>query len=690
MASGQQQQRTRTEQLLQAATAYAERGWRVFPLHNLVKGGRCSCGKTSCGASAAKHPRTRSGLKDASNRIPVLRAWWDQWPQANIGVATGARSGFLVLDVDPRDHGDESFLELEKTYGKLPGTFSASTGGGGKHYLFQHPGGDVVLRNVTALLPGIDIKADGGYIVAAPSLHASGAYYQWDVSDDTAGPDEDAESELPIAPCPDWLLALLSRPQGGEGTPALQRTHDPRPNDGAASSAVTRGQYWLDYYLQRTGEGRRNDHGFKLALQLRNSGLSYDEAEGFMCDYAASVPGSDYTAREALASLRQAYQRAPREDNYHTPRAPDALETAYQYTAGVASAATFEKRDGDSRYERREDSQSDTGEPKARVSRFRLMTDTEVETMAPPEWLINGFLPANRLSVAYGEFGSCKSFLLQDWALCVTTGQSWLGKHPVKQGIVVYIAGEGIGGMGRRIRAWKAYHGYQGSTGLYVLGHAPQFLQAGDVSDLIDAIHMLPEAPALIIDDTLARSMVGGDENSAKDMGLAVAGADRLREEFGSAVCLVHHKPSGASKTRGSTALPGAVDTLIEVVKDGENVTVLCGKQKEAAPFNPLYLRAIVQPLSENDPDDSSLVLDVRQGNQRNMRPTLPRSADKLLGILRNSTEAGLRYTDLKAQFQAESGMAESSFNNALDILQDARLIKNMGGFWMTIEGTPN
>src|SRR5579885_410786 len=419
MAVGQQQ-KTRAEALLSAALAYGERGWRVFPLHNLVRGGRCSCGKATC-SSTAKHPRTRSGLKDASNRLPVIRAWWEQWPQANIGIATGARSGFVVLDVDPRDHGDESFIELQQRYGALPDTLSASTGGGGKHHLFQHPGGDVVLRNVTALLPGIDIKADGGYIVAAPSLHASGAYYQWDVSDNAAGPDEDAESELPIAPCPDWLLALLSRPQGGEGTPALQRTHDPRPNDGSASSAHDRGQYWLDYYLARTGEGRRNDHGFKLALQMRNSGLSYDEAEGFMLDYAAGVPGSEYTAREALASLKHAYSRAPGEDNYHAPRVPDALEIAYYYTVGFASSAAFEKRDGDSRFQRSEDPQGDTSEER-KPSRFRFMTDLEVEQMPPPKWLLHGYLEEGQLSVVYGAYASFKSFVVLDWALCIATG----------------------------------------------------------------------------------------------------------------------------------------------------------------------------------------------------------------------------------------------------------------------------
>ena len=96
--------------LKSSALRYAERGWHVIPVHS-VKGGGCSCGKADC-PSPAKHPRTPHGLKDASLDIATIESWWSRWPDANIGIVTGAGSGIVVLDIDPRHGGDESLAQL--------------------------------------------------------------------------------------------------------------------------------------------------------------------------------------------------------------------------------------------------------------------------------------------------------------------------------------------------------------------------------------------------------------------------------------------------------------------------------------------------------------------------------------------------------------------------------------------------
>ncbi len=168
---------------LQEALRYAERGWLVLPLHNPTMDG-CSCRKSDC-QSAGKHPRTATGLKEASTDVATIRGWWAQWPEANVGIATGPESGLWVLDIDGEE-GQASLRALEASHW-LPVTLRALTGRTGAtgertgaHLYFTHPDG-ANLRNSAGLLgKGLDIRAAGGYVVAPPSLHASGLRYEWD------------------------------------------------------------------------------------------------------------------------------------------------------------------------------------------------------------------------------------------------------------------------------------------------------------------------------------------------------------------------------------------------------------------------------------------------------------------------------------------------------------------------------
>src|SRR5262245_23651589 len=114
--------------LLDAALSYAARGWRVFPCHTPTKDG-CSC-RQAC-SRTGKHPRTKNGLKDATTDTATIQRWWQQWPQANIAIATGAVSGLVVLDEDTYKGGDQSRIDLERSYGPFPETVQQLTGGGG-------------------------------------------------------------------------------------------------------------------------------------------------------------------------------------------------------------------------------------------------------------------------------------------------------------------------------------------------------------------------------------------------------------------------------------------------------------------------------------------------------------------------------------------------------------------------------
>lgn len=216
---------------LEVALKYASRGWHVLPLH-WPQDEKCSCGNPGCGNNSAKHPLTKNGLNDATTDPKIIREWLAKWPEANIGIRTGAISGFVVLDIDPRHAGDESLIKLETKHGKLPDTIESLTGGGGRHIFFQHPGGDFPNRARAFGLAGIDIRGDGGYIVAPPSKHISGKTYEWEVS---SHPDDILLAELPK-----WLLNFpkdrTQKNQTGDKEPLI---HEGQRNDFLTSLAGT-------------------------------------------------------------------------------------------------------------------------------------------------------------------------------------------------------------------------------------------------------------------------------------------------------------------------------------------------------------------------------------------------------------------------------------------------------------------
>lgn len=162
--------------MLEAALSYASRGWRVFPTHS-ISNGACTCGKPTCG-SAGKHPIFNNWQHHATTEAGQIQLWWQTMPWANVAIATGSRSGLVVLDVDvsPTKDGLASLDALERQYGKLPATLKVRTGSGGYHFYFSMQSGQ--LKNSVGLLgEGIDTRGEGGYVVAPPSLHISGNRY---------------------------------------------------------------------------------------------------------------------------------------------------------------------------------------------------------------------------------------------------------------------------------------------------------------------------------------------------------------------------------------------------------------------------------------------------------------------------------------------------------------------------------
>lgn len=229
----------------------------------------------------------------------------------------------------------------------------------------------------------------------------------------------------------------------------------------------------------------------------------------------------------------------------------------------------------------------DTGTP---VERFvaGLLTDEAMEARPPPEYLIDNVLVRDTLAVLYGASGVGKSFVVMDWGLSVSSGTWWHQRRVVK-GRVLFVAAEGSGGLGSRISAWKAANRVYGDAGMLIHPQPVSLLEPTNANVLAQAATKL--GVVLVVIDTVARSMPGGDENSAKDMGRLVDNADTIRRASGATVLLVHHTGKDHSAgMRGHSSLRGAVATEVEC-KGGEGrLSLVCHKQKDDTEFEPIHL----------------------------------------------------------------------------------------------------
>jgi hypothetical protein len=269
---------------IDAAVIYARRGWAVFPCHCPAPGG-CSCGKRDC-SSPAKHPRVASGLKSATTDEEQIREWWARWPRANVAIRTGAISGLVVLDIDPQHDGERTLGWLLGQHPDLGATRTIRTGSGGRHLYFAHPGGTIRNDAGKRLGPGLDIRGDGGYVIAPPSRHARGGVYR-------------VEANGGIVPeLPDWLVDLMAPPEPPR--PAF-----PAPSIGnktAWAHAALGGELER---LQAAEEGTRNDTlnrvAYRLGRLVASGVLAEPEVEGLLIRGAVAV-GLDES--EALRTAR--------------------------------------------------------------------------------------------------------------------------------------------------------------------------------------------------------------------------------------------------------------------------------------------------------------------------------------------------------------------------------------------------
>lgn len=246
-----------------AALAYARRNIPVFPC---IPGG--------------KKPLTKRGFLEATTDPRRINLWWNRWPEANIGIPTGERSGFFAVDVDRDKGGFGSLEDLEAEHGELPETTRVRTGGGGLHLLFACPPCQEIRNSADGIGAGIDVRGEGGYVIAPPSR--------------TERPYEPLEKRPPVEP-PEWLLQLLSKPQkavsqdtrtGSQPTPIM-----------AAGEKIP--------------DGQRNDTLTRIAGRLHDGTRSIERLTADLLEINASRCEPPLPDREVEKIAASIHRRSP-------------------------------------------------------------------------------------------------------------------------------------------------------------------------------------------------------------------------------------------------------------------------------------------------------------------------------------------------------------------------------------------
>lgn len=227
------------------------------------------------------------------------------------------------------------------------------------------------------------------------------------------------------------------------------------------------------------------------------------------------------------------------------------------------------------------------------------VTARELLEAADPKPMIGGHLLAGSLIAMYGApKTSLKTFAALDLAVSVATGTPWFGIAALEvatPGQVVYVAGEGIGGLKARFNALRARRGDDWLGRLHVVKQSVNLLDQTSLTALDVFIgDLVATGPVqLLAIDTFARALHGADENSSRDIGAAIAALDQIRAKYGCTILLVHHTGKANADARGSSALLGAVDTMLKLSGDGSTTRIVCEAQKEMVPFDPIVLRLV-------------------------------------------------------------------------------------------------
>jgi hypothetical protein len=526
---------------LKKAIEYAERGWNVFPAE--VDDNKKKSYKSAEHSNGAKWGMT----KDTEQ----IKRDFRQWPNAGVGIPTGKINGFFVVEADTKKghgvDGIESLRELEERNSKLPQTLMAASPSGSLHHYYKHPGGDIKVKNSTSeLADGVDVRGDGGMVVAPPTKRGSGQY-RW-------------LNELEIADAPPWLLDLVVEKPRITVVDGLEERRPP--------PELARIAYAMDI-IPNDKKDMVWKFFDKAAGELKELG-GWDGWNTIMMSLWAATNGSNDGCRIARRWCRK---------NKHYPKNEIAAAKRWEeiassppkdLTVGTLFAlASFYRKGWQEDFER-----------DMRLPASIYHGDPGAD--APMRWLIKNLLPEIDVAWIAGQWGTGKTFVALDVAGSVLPGmpEFFIDYRIKRRGGVLFIAAEGAANLGLRFEVMLAK-----KLGRSVMdpnppqpfarvSFQPELLKNG-ARDLIaiakrDAEWMRERHGVdlvLIIIDTIAAASAFQDEDKSAQGQLVMNALKELSARSGALVLGVDHFGKDAEKgARGTSAKEGSVDNELALV----------------------------------------------------------------------------------------------------------------------------
>lgn len=527
--------------MLDHALAYLHAELPVFPICSpLMVGHKHRVPGTTvyevCGTGAIKDGMGKTPLvrwRGYQLDLPSeddLRGWWATWPFANIGMATGALSGILVLDADGTDARKECLRR-----GGLDETPTVWTGKvGGAHFHLTYPGGNV--RNFARKLPGIDMRAEGGYVLLPPSLHASGNRYRW--AEGTEG--------IPPSETPQWLLDLIS-----ESSEAGDRAE---PID-------------IDEALKGFDQGSRNSDLFSFAGRLRHDDIPQAYAEILIQESARNCR-PPYDLNEAVEMVRRAYR---------------------EYQPGnVGPDAEFDE-------EIKPDSHADPAATPPPDIFTRPISELLALPEEEPDWMVDQLFTVGSNGWVAAEPKVGKSWVVLELAYALSTGMPFLGRFSVKQPrVVLYVQEEDS--LQRVLRRLKMIIRGDASRVAPPDSHFRWSIRAGfrldNIAWLVKLEQDIMEYRAEIVILDVFNRLHESDENKQAEMTAILNNLTRLTQAHGCSFIIVHHnrKPQqgnearGNQMMRGSGVLAGWSECSLYLRRSKEKDTIIVTPESKDAP----------------------------------------------------------------------------------------------------------
>ena len=567
---------------LDIALAYADMGWSVIPLHTPVGAPgqkQCSCREADCGNSAGKHPRIKDWPNQAVTDAQTIQEWWRRWPNANIGIATGEKSGITVIDVDGME-GEATLNRLQQEHQPLSPTLIQKSGSGGYHLVFKFPKDKgYLIKNEVKFAPGLDVRTTGGQFVVEPSLHYSGNCYQWfgDLHD------------TPIADMPQWLLQIVIE--------ASTCTEVPSSVASASGESIP--------------EGQRNDRLFKMGCAIRRHGATQASIEAALLQENAERCVPPLSADEVREIATSAAKYDPTTTATNTPDStqhtnPSPEDNAARKEGARAKAQkklTFIARSFISRGD-----SIDNAIPAMQAendSRFKSVlsiedvhaiyadeldaflpivlnaADLRKKAFPEPRWAMPGFI-AQGVTLLAGRPKMGKSYLALNIALAVGNGRKALSRIDCPQGGVLYASGVTEGSFPEfQERLNQILREQPTPSAVEFVEDMPR-LDQGGIGFLRHWARKHPDA-RLIIHDTLAAFEPRNNPRNSDGYAEAYSTMELLKQvarEFNLSILVITHTNKGTGyewaldAVMGSTGNTGATDATLVMSKEGEGYTL--------------------------------------------------------------------------------------------------------------------